>query len=245
MTNARDLTYGIAIGAGLMFLFDPRRGAARRAVIRQKATRAAHEVETAAGIGARDLEHRAEGMAARLTSFIQGHESDVLDDVLVARVRAELGRVCSHPRAIEVLAKGDGHIELKGPILRADVDRVLGTIKHVPGVKTIDDDLEVHPQPDNHPALQGPAMRSKPRLLASPAARFIVGIGGAGACVTSLIKGNTLGLIVGGAILVGSAHSIVSHRGRRPLLPRRPIRGLREAYPTGSEWAPAPAEQRA
>ncbi|MDF2696168.1 MAG: hypothetical protein K0S65_4551, partial [Labilithrix sp.] len=240
-----DLTYGIALGAGLMFLFDPRRGAGRRAIIRQKAASAAHEVEIAAGIGARDLEHRAEGALARLASFFGLTEPRVVSaDVLVARVRAELGRVCSHPRAVDVVAKGDGCIELKGPILGEEVDRVLDAVAHVQGVKLIDAELEVYDAAGDHPALQGPTFRPKRRLFASPASRLFLGIGGAGVCLASLIKGSALGLLAGGAVVVGAARSIAHRGGPRALPPSRTAeaRGLREAYPAGSEWAPAAAQ---
>jgi hypothetical protein len=98
MLNARELTYGIAIGAAAMYLLDLRRGDARLATIRQKATRAADEIESAAGIGARDLEHRASGLVARLSRVFGEHDSDVSDEVLVARVRAKLGH-CARTRA--------------------------------------------------------------------------------------------------------------------------------------------------
>ena len=239
MKDTRALTYGIALGAGLMFLFDPRSGAVRRATIRQKATRTAHEVEIAAGIGARDLEHRAEGIAARLGRILTGSESTVPGNVLVARVRSELGHVCSHSRAVEVTAKGDGRIELKGPILREDLGRVLDTAAHVPGVTTIDDDLEVHEHPQEHPALLGPKLEPKRKLFASPATRFIIGLGGAAACALALVKGSALGLLAGGAIVVGASRSILRRGGARALPPSQPVKGLREEYPKGAEWAPA------
>jgi hypothetical protein len=62
MSEAKAFGYGIAIGAGAMFLFDPRGGRARRALVRDKSIRVAHEVEHAAEMGARDLEHRVEGL---------------------------------------------------------------------------------------------------------------------------------------------------------------------------------------
>ncbi len=62
MSEAKAFGYGIAIGAGAMFLFDPRGGRARRALVRDKSVRVAHEVERAAEVGARDLEHRFEGL---------------------------------------------------------------------------------------------------------------------------------------------------------------------------------------
>jgi BON domain len=210
--NARELTYGIAIGAGLMYFLDPRRGNARLATIRQKATRAAHEVEGAARIGARDLEHRASGLAARLQRVFGERESNVSDDVLVARVRAKLGHVCSHPDAIDVAAKGGGCIELKGPILQDEAEQVLSAIQRVRGVRTIDDDLELHERSGDVPGLHGAPVRRRRNRVWTPAARFVAALGATGVGVASLVKGNPVGLIAGGAVALGATRSI-AHRG--------------------------------
>jgi hypothetical protein len=248
MTNARDLTYGIALGAALMALFDPRGGAARRARVRQKAVRAAHEVEAAAGVGARDLEHRAEGIVARFASRLFGKHETVSDEVLVARVRAELGHVCAHPGAIKVIAKGDGCVELKGPILRSELDRVIRAIAHVPGVAAIDDDLEVHAHAADHPALQGPPNRTRTRrsfITRNPASRLFFGLGGAGICVASLVKGNPLALVAGAAMMLGTARSILRRGGdgrRAASSPSVRARGLPETIPRGADWSPVVVE---
>ncbi len=210
--NARELTYGIAVGAGAMFLLDPRRGDARLATIRQKATRAVRDIESAAGIGARDLEHRASGLAARFSRLFRARDANVSDDVLVARVRAKLGHICSHPDAIDVVPKGGGCVELKGPILQDDVEHVLAAIQRVRGVRTIDDDLEVHERSEDVPALQSSPARRRPKPVFTPATRFVAGLGAVGVCVASLVKGNPVGLLAGGAVALGLARSI-RHRG--------------------------------
>jgi hypothetical protein len=241
MNNARGLTYGIALGAGLMFLFDPRVGKVRRATVRQKSLRAAHEVETAFGIGARDLTNRMHGVTSRI--FGKRRPAHVPPDVLVARVRARLGRVCSHSHAVQVVSKDDGCIELKGPVLESELDRILLGIAHVRGVREIDDDLDVHHGADI-PALQGP-VRDRMRRLSTPATRMTLGVAAAGLAIVSLVKGHPLGLLAGGAVVVAIAHS-VAHRGvgrQASGLTKagamNAARGLREAYPVGSEWAPS------
>jgi hypothetical protein len=235
MTSTRQLTYGIALGAGLMFLFDPRRGGARRAIIRQKAGRAVHDIETAAAIGAHDLEHRASALPARLSRLLR-RDTDVDPDVLVARVRARLGHVCPHPHVIKVVAKGGGCIELKGPILRRDAHRVLAEISRIPGVESIDDDLEVHASASEVPELQGPPSGQPSHLGMSPAARFLVGVGGAGVALAALLQGNPLGLIAGGGLVLGVARSIAQHRARGLLVGpvRKPQREAAAAEPRPS-----------
>ena len=76
------------------------------------------------------------------------------NDVLEARVRSKLGRVVSHPKALEVKAV-DGLIILSGPILAAEVHPLLDAIIHVRGVKNIENYLEEHEQAGDIPALQG------------------------------------------------------------------------------------------
>ena len=60
---------------------------------------AARVVSEGAKVTARDTVHRAQGAWAEARRMFSHEEVD--DDVLVERVRAELGRVVSHPHAIE------------------------------------------------------------------------------------------------------------------------------------------------
>lgn len=235
MSHARDLALGVAIGAALMFLLDPRGGSARRARVRQKSARAAHEIETAVGIGTRDLSRRVRGIAS--VAFGKRRPADVPPDVLVARVRSKLGRLSSHPHAVQVESKGDGAIVRKGPILRAELERVLSGLARVRSVHEIDNELDVHDRPDI-PALQGGSEKPTPRPLRTPAARFVLGVAAASFGATSLLKGHPLGALAGGAIVLALAHSI-AHRNGEPLLRQRHVKGLHKSYPPGSEWAPA------
>jgi hypothetical protein len=215
ISEARLLTYGIAAGAGLMFVLDPRQGGARRALIRDKSLRALHEVEGAAAVGSRDMAHRLEGAAARLRG-VRGKREDVPDDVLVARVRAKLGHVCSHPHAIQVNAKGNGCIELKGPVLAKEARSVLSAVAHVPGVRLLDDDLERHAHASEVPALQGrPARRPPLARLWTPAVRLVLGAGAASVAIASLVKGNPLGFVLGGGSVLALARGQRGHRSGR------------------------------
>lgn len=232
MNHARDMTFGIAVGAGLMFLLDPRRGNARRAMVRQQSVRAAHEVENAFGIGKRDLEHRARGIAS--LAFGKRRPVAVPDDVLVARVRSRLGRVCSHPHVVEVASKGAGVVELKGPVLRSDLDRTLAGVARVRGVRAIDDDLDVHDVADIT-ALRGNDRRWGQGRSLTPATRLVVGLTAAGLAVALLVKGHPLGLLAGVGLVVGLARSTV-HRGQRPsAYGKEAIDGIDEERPLDVE----------
>jgi hypothetical protein len=142
---------GAGVGATLMFLFDPARGARRRALVGDKMRRAARKTRDAYGATRRDLGNRLSGVAAELTSMTQEEPSD--DRALEARVRAELGRVCSHPRAVRVAA-ADGSVTLSGDVLASEASRIAIAVCGVQGVTTVINQLATHTADENVPALQ-------------------------------------------------------------------------------------------
>jgi hypothetical protein len=135
-----------------MYLLDPDRGARRRALVRDKLVRASHK--TADGLDAlsRDVGNRARGAAAEVQGRMRGEDVDRRR--LTERVRAELGRVVSHPRSIDVSASDDGSVCLIGPILSNEADAALSAISSVRGVRSVEDRLERHETADVA-ALQG------------------------------------------------------------------------------------------
>lgn len=143
---------GIGIGVAASALLDPHRGAARRAMIRDKTLSFGREMVADARGNARNIAQRAKGAVhetkARFT------EGDVPNEVLEERVRAQIGRAVSRPGALQVQAKA-GCIEVRGAILADEVDELLTTIRHVRGVTEVIDHLEIHRTPENVPSLQG------------------------------------------------------------------------------------------
>ena len=177
------LTFGVGmgIGTGIMYLLDPNRGKRRRALLRDKFVWAQRKTGECIQVTGRDLSNRARGIASGIQSRLTSGEVD--DAVLVDRVRSKLGRTVSHPGAIVVAAE-NGNVTLSGPILEAEADHVLSCVKWVPGVKDITNNLEVHKEAGNHPALQGGRERQGYRLEFlqeswSPAARLVAGVTGA------------------------------------------------------------------
>ena len=172
---------GIGVGAGIMYLADPREGRRRRARLRELTIHSIHTVKMIAGMTSRDVEHRLSGLAARTLDRLIEEEAP-LDDVLAARVRARLGRLVSHPGAIDVTTN-KGTVIVSGPIFEAEVEQLLKGVGAVPGVTAIENRLEPYQDAGHVSALQGPGPREVPRMPASwrrwsPTARLIAGVAG-------------------------------------------------------------------
>ena len=143
---------GAGIGAAAMYLLDPRDGARRRALVRDKATRYSRLARENLSGRIEDARHRSGGMMAELRS--QFRLGSPTDEVLLARVQSKLGHIVSHPAAIEVSAQ-DGQVTLRGPILMSEVDHVLMAVRLIPGVTDVTNELEPHESPNGVPGLQG------------------------------------------------------------------------------------------
>ena len=142
-----------------MYFADPVQGRRRRALARAKLQSMAARTGNAIGAALRDIENRLAGLRARGRQRLGQGAREADDAVLAARVRACLGRAVSHPHAVAVDAHG-GRVELRGPVLAAEKQRLLDRVGAVAGVSGVDDKLQVHDQPDGIPALQGESGRA-------------------------------------------------------------------------------------
>jgi osmotically-inducible protein OsmY len=127
-----------------MYLFDPTAGRRRRALARDKVVRYAKEFMVARHAAQKQLENRAQGVVAETRSRFQ--QEPISDEILVARVRAEMGHVVSHSPAIEVHVE-QGRITLRGSIVASEMDPLLKAVRAVPGVKEVDNQLQTYEQP--------------------------------------------------------------------------------------------------
>jgi hypothetical protein len=166
-----------------MYFFDPARGRRRRARVRDKVAHVVNVSTDAVGTTARDLAHRVAGNAARVRSAMRRRTVD--DVILIERVRAQLGRVVSHPHAIEVEATG-GRVRLSGHVSQAEVNQLLRVVKKVQGVREVVNALKEQAESGGAPALPGGSMShpQRPEVLQrawSPTTRLVLGTAGVAA----------------------------------------------------------------
>lgn len=148
----RSLLSGVALGAALALAFDPVQGRRRRALLRDKVARGTRLTTEAIDATARDVRHRARGLAAATRGRLW--TEDVDDRRLLARVRSRLGRVCSHPHAIDVEVR-EGEVTLRGPVLAGEARDLLNAAASVRGVHSVINELDSYESPEGMPALQG------------------------------------------------------------------------------------------
>jgi uncharacterized membrane protein len=180
MNRTVGLISAAGIGAGFMYLFDPDRGKRRRAEMRNKAKHINRLAIDAAGKTQRDLRNHFVGVMSEINSRVRSET--VTDSVLKARLRSKLGRIVSHPHAIDVKVV-DGRAILTGPILAEEVVPLFEVIGGIAGLKSIENLLELHDKAGDIPSLQGGKRRSGERLgpfktTWSPTTRLVAGLTG-------------------------------------------------------------------
>ncbi|MGE5184867.1 MAG: BON domain-containing protein, partial [Acidobacteriota bacterium] len=195
---------GTLVGVALMYFLDPARGRKRRARVGEMATHAQRVERELVGKAMRDVSHRAQGLTERVRHPLSG---EVTDGVLQGRVRAALGRIISHPRAIDVEARA-GSIVLRGSIFASEADEALRCARRIAGVRDVIDRLERHARADV-PSLQGAGKPRRARETWRPGLRVgAIGAGGVlaawGLLVRRGVVGSALG-VAGGALALRGA----------------------------------------
>ncbi len=211
---------GLGLGAALMYFLDPQSGRRRRALARDQYAHTLRKIQDAERVLVRDASQRAMGLMAQTHRWL--HAEEPADDaVLVERIRAALGRVTSHPHAVEVSAS-QGHVVVRGPVLADEAGNVLDCIERTRGVRSVDNQLDVHSEPGNIPALQGGVRREGSRSEWmqdnwSPTARVIAGTLGAALAAYGILRGGGRGWLVG-ALGSGLLARAASNRDMKSLV---------------------------
>lgn len=217
MNRAVGLCSAMGIGAGLMYLFDPDRGKRRRAEIGNKAKHMQRIATDAAGKTQRDLRNHLLGAFAEVNSFVRFEK--VTDETLQARVRSKLGRLVSHPHAIEVKAV-DGVVTLSGPIFTEEVHPLIDCVATIRGVENVEHRLEIHDNADDIPALQGGRRRKGERFgpfksTWSPTTRVIAGVAGGALTLYGGKRRGALGPAISSLGLAVVTRAFTNVEGRR------------------------------
>jgi BON domain len=230
------------LGAGLMFLLDPDMGTRRRAILRDKLISLMRLTAGAADKTSRDVKNRLYG-TMHTTKSLFG-DTAVSDDVLVERVRSQMGRAVSHPHAIHVTAE-NGWVTLTGEILSDEINDLIRTVSGVKGVTEVVDRLTAYNQPGDISGLQGGHTRRGSRfaLLQSnwpPAIRLTVGMAGLITTATGIKQGGILGSILGG-IGAGMVLLAITNQNVRQMMGRASTiaeeRGTTIPFPTRQRMA--------
>lgn len=206
MSSATRTLSAAALAAAAMYWFDPASGRRRRARLRDQVQHTTRRIGRGLDAGVHDLAHRVLGVAAEVRGAFNDMPSD--DVVVAERIRSAMGRVVSHPGAIDVTVDG-GRVELKGAILAQELPRLMHAVWAVHGVQAVHDALGVYESARGISALQGGRNRDTRQfgLLQerwTPGARLLINTTGLLLTLYGLRHRGVpglLGCVAGGALL--------------------------------------------
>lgn len=131
-----------ALGVGLMFLMDPERGQARRTWLKDEVARLVRKTGSSFYRTGKDLANRASGATEEIgRHYASG--GPVASEQLQRRVHEEVGRLCSQPDLIQVMADANGSITLTGNVPAAEFDKLMSGVERVDGVVLVINHLDV------------------------------------------------------------------------------------------------------
>lgn len=134
----RYLIAGAALGATVMYFWDPNRGKTRRAGLQQKGSHAVRQAGQELTKRAEDLLNRAKGLVAEVEAALECRQKAADDDLIAERVRSHLGHVTEHAGGIETEVVG-GVVALRGTVSPEKKRVVVDEVLSVPGVKGVRD----------------------------------------------------------------------------------------------------------
>ncbi len=151
MNRGLMLLGGICLGVGLMYVLDPDRGRARRALARDKMGSLVLHTNTTVGKTARHLGNQTRGMVAETRRRMR--RDNISDQELADRVRSALGELVPDPRTLHINVQ-NGRVSLSGPVLLSQVQSLVEQTAMIPGVVGVNNRLTVYQNPADVPAPQ-------------------------------------------------------------------------------------------
>jgi len=137
------LAAGVGLGAGLMYLFDPKRGRSRRSRLIGEATGLLHRSENRLEKHGRDLLNRMQGFGVRVAEEMAPEEPPS-DEVLLERIRSRMGHLVSNPHEVEVRVE-KGVVTLEGRLAHPERRRLREEVSAMNGVKRLNAHLGHQP----------------------------------------------------------------------------------------------------
>src|SRR2546421_5604200 len=215
MGKVKAAVTGLGLGVFAMYFWDPERGYGRRKLLNDKFVALGNVKLQAKDAMLKDARNRLIGFLYKTRSRFSSRTPD--DHKLVERVRAQLGRVVSHPGAIDVDACC-GKVYLSGDVLTSEVDELLAAIGDVAGVKDVEQQLRIHESAEHISALQGGKNIPETSILTGewkPGVALAFDITGAALALYGIARrgavGGTLG-VAGTGLLAKSWHDVEGKR---------------------------------
>jgi osmotically-inducible protein OsmY len=162
LINSGIFLVGCGVGAFTMYLLDPGRGTRRRAQIRDKFIRAGHVIADRADKQARNLANHVKGAIYEVRARLRSER--VPDEVLIERVRAQLGHTVSHPAALEVRVN-DGRVTVSGPVLSGERKKIEDRLHETRGVCDLALQVMEYESREGVQGLQGEPRRKHERKI--------------------------------------------------------------------------------
>jgi len=126
-----------AIGAGIMYIVDPRLGRARRAWLLDKSRSIVNRTGKSFYRTGRHMTNKAKGVVAET----RGAGQDLYQD-LVARVQSSIKGMLNNPSDVQVTSDMGGTVTLAGRLASEQCDRVVRMVESVPGVCAVVNRIE-------------------------------------------------------------------------------------------------------
>ena len=130
---------GVATGAVLMYLLEPRARLRRQALLRDKTSSVARQYVTLGAKLSRHMRNRLQGLIAIASDLVRPEGIDS-DAKIEARVRSALGRATHHAHSVAVTVDR-GLVSLRGSVAPHEAGAIIRATEQVKGVKKVENFL--------------------------------------------------------------------------------------------------------